>query len=432
MLFHCSIGIHSPMASIILSFVGQQDPVSDATRAEGSIVSLIHHLVAQRQTIKQVVLLYTEGTKDRAELTQGWLAEEPFYIAKEAIALLPVDQALSHDPVDLLLAVQAARHGLERAGAHQTKGDTLELNGSSGTPVMKSAWSILQAAGYAPKSRVWQVRNPQEQKETQARVFQTNVDTLRQEFDLKVIQQQLRDYNYSGARVTLLASGLRTPVLEALMLYGHRRLSLDFGNARRAIAPFLQEIDPQWNQEIQMLERQDPVALLHEAYFSAVVELKNQQLSDFLVRISQFQEQSLQYFVGQQLEIPLPSLFDETTIFWDQLPHHHPDLYHFLRAYRFRDRPLSLEKFLNRPIYLAILEYGQHPALGALQRLNGYCEQRNRYVHQFEGISELDGVEDILRTIREVLRSVGGNVQVNPFNQLNEAIAQYLQGALGA
>lgn len=424
------------MASIVLSFVGQQDPVSDTTREEGSIVSLLHHLVEQQQSIKRVILLYTEGTKERAELTHGWLAEEPFHLPNEAIALLPVDQALSHDPVDLLLAVQAARQGLEKAEACQAGRDTLELNASSGTPVMKSAWSILQAAGYAQRSRVWQVRNPKEQKETQTRVFQTNVDTLRQEFDLKVLKQQLRDYNYSGALITLRASGLETLELEALMLYGHRRLSLDFRNARQAIAPFVQTIEEQWHSEIQALEQQDPIALLYEAYFSAVVELKNQQLSDFLVRISQFQEQSLQYFVGELLDIPLPSSFDETKIFWSVLPQRHPDLYEFLKAYRFRGNPLTLEKFPNRPTYLAMLEHAQHPALEALKVLNIYCEQRNKYVHHFEGISDLEGVEDILRTIREVLTSLGNQAgrttKNNPFNQLNEAIVKRLEAGLNA
>ena len=40
---------------------------------------------------------------------------------------------------------------------------------------MKSAWNILQAAGYARNSRVWQIRNPDKIQAGQDQVFQTNV-----------------------------------------------------------------------------------------------------------------------------------------------------------------------------------------------------------------------------------------------------------------
>jgi hypothetical protein len=89
--------------------------------------------------------------------------------------------------VNLLLAVNEARNGIERGLEYFTKGDNLEFNASSDTPVMKSAWTVLQAAGYAPHSSVWQVRNPKQIQTGQTRVFETNVDTLKREFDVKVI-----------------------------------------------------------------------------------------------------------------------------------------------------------------------------------------------------------------------------------------------------
>jgi hypothetical protein len=123
------------MPSIILSFVGNQDPVSDNTHEDGSIVSLVRHLVAERNIIQQVILLHTtgpNGTQDRAELTQGWLMDDPLQLPETAITLIPVSDALSQDPVDLWLAVASARKGLEFALAHCTAQDTLELNASSG------------------------------------------------------------------------------------------------------------------------------------------------------------------------------------------------------------------------------------------------------------------------------------------------------------
>jgi hypothetical protein len=348
------------MPSIVLSFVGQQDPVSDNTHEDGSIVSLLRHLVDQQNAIKQVVLLYTtgaNGTQARAELTQGWLADAPFGLNADRVESVPVGDALSHDPVNVGLAVQAARQGLDLALGHCDPQDTLELNASSGTPVMKSAWGILQAAGYAPKSRLWQVRNPREQRPDQVRVFQSNMQWLRQEFDLTVIQQQLRDYTYNGALATLQVAGLASPGLVALLTYGYCRLSLDFARAQAAIAPYPTLLAPRWRAEIAALVQRNPQALLREAYFSAVIEFKNHNFSNFLVRVSQFQEKALHYLVNQALggQPPLPNSFDETTAFWDTLAQVHPQLNEFLSTYQFRNRPLERKGFLNRPKLIAIL-----------------------------------------------------------------------------
>ena len=49
------------MASIVLSFVGQQDPFGSKT-GEGSIVTLIRALASQGTVIKRAILIYTEGT----------------------------------------------------------------------------------------------------------------------------------------------------------------------------------------------------------------------------------------------------------------------------------------------------------------------------------------------------------------------------------
>jgi hypothetical protein len=60
------------MASIILSFVGNQDPFAVGDR-EGSIVTLVRHLIAQKQQIKHVLLLATNGTKQGSLDTKEWL-----------------------------------------------------------------------------------------------------------------------------------------------------------------------------------------------------------------------------------------------------------------------------------------------------------------------------------------------------------------------
>jgi hypothetical protein len=115
------------------------------------------------------------------------------------VHLRPTSPSLSQDPTDLLEAAQAAREGLKMSQSMMEAGDHLEFNVSSGTPAMKSSFSILQAAGYAPESTVWQVRNPKEMGEGQKRVFATNVSVLRREFDLKVFRSQVENYDFDSA-----------------------------------------------------------------------------------------------------------------------------------------------------------------------------------------------------------------------------------------
>lgn len=251
------------MASIILSFVGSQDPFAK-TDTEGSIVTLVKHLLQEQTVIKHVILLHTTGTEQNAIDTKAWLESDPVNFAPESVDLMPVDDRLSNDPVNLLLAVEAARSGLERARSKSNSEDVLEFNASSGTPVMKSSWSILQAAGYVPHSHVWQVRNPKEMGVDQLRVFKTDVGILRKEFDLKIIKQQVQDYNYSGALTTLKASGLATDVTLALLSYGYHRFSLDFDRAFSSLNPVSKNIDTQWIREISALRQKDRSFLLRE------------------------------------------------------------------------------------------------------------------------------------------------------------------------
>ena len=201
------------MSSIILSFVGNQDPFGSKT-GEGSIVTLVRFLVGQGVVIKKAILIYTEGTAIGARETKEWLVTDLGIDAGE-VELIPASWELSNDPTDLLKAAQEARRGLDLARLGMEKGDRIEFNASSGTPAMKSAFSLLQAAGYATNGQVWQVRNPTEVKEGQTRVFPTDVTVLRQEFDLKVVKGQIEGFNYGSALANLEASGLagRSPVL---------------------------------------------------------------------------------------------------------------------------------------------------------------------------------------------------------------------------
>lgn len=208
------------MASIVLSFVGNQDPFGSKT-GEGSIVTLVRALVEQGVEIKKAIFIYTEGTATGARETKEWVVSE-LGISGGDVELSPASWELSNDPTDLLKAAQEARRGLELARLSMGVGDRVEFNASSGTPAMKSAFSLLQAAGYATNGQVWQVRNPNEIKERQTRVFRTDVAVLRQEFELKVVKGQIEGFNYGSALTNLESSGLseRLPVLVDLLKAG--------------------------------------------------------------------------------------------------------------------------------------------------------------------------------------------------------------------
>lgn len=419
-------------SSIVLSFVGQQDPYSENTNQEGSIATLIRHLLDQKYNIRRVILLHTQDVAQKANDTKHWLQDKPFNLSEESIELVPVGEELSTDPVSLLLAVKEARKGLDKAIPYLSKQDRLEFNASSGTPVMKTSWSLLQAAGYASHSSVWQVRNPKQIQEGQSHVFQTNVDTLKNEFDFKVVKRQIEDYNYSGALVSLENSNFSTNLIIALLQYGQYRLAFDFDRAFKAIQPFANLVEPEFNSEISSLRGKNRLSLFKEAYFKAITNLKNQQYAEFLVDVSRFQEGFLNFSIETKLGLIWPENSRETQDFWDKIERVDAGKLHkFMKNYTMSNgkKFKFLEGFPSRPVKMAILEYYQPEfdgLLEPLQKLNDYCEQRNRYVHSFEGVSELPDGGKIVKILRDVLQQKTEVPDNNSFNVLNKRICTLL------
>ncbi|OKH25513.1 hypothetical protein NIES593_03985 [Hydrococcus rivularis NIES-593] len=420
------------MTSIVLSFVGNQDPGTDKNDKEGSIVSLTNHLLEQNQEIERIILLYTDGTQEAANFTKEWLLSgevQPLKIIEENIELIPVNEKLSQDPIDLLLAIQAARQALEKAKSYLRSGDRLELNASSGTPAMKSAWSILQAAGYAPQSRVWQVRNPDKMIPGQSRVFEANVDTLKREFDLKVIQQQINNYNYSGALANFKESGLKDNGVSVLLEYGHCRLACDFKKARQAIDRFRKIIDPRLSEEIDRLASHDQRYFIVELYFHALTKLKNQEYSNFLVLLFAFQESVLRFQVRKRLcpellNYPWKDVKEQVEKAIQQ--YQEGQLHSYL--HRLPNGRLLQLNHPSRPVLLAILEYvsEQQSLLEPLKRLNKYCNQRNDYVHQFEGVSFIEDEEHLVRDLHKIVRQITQIPEQNSFDILNQQLHSLL------
>ena len=411
------------MASIIISFVGNQDPYSDHTKEEGSIVTLVKHLIAQKQEIKQILLLGTSGTKERAEFTKEWLHTE-IEIPEASIEISVVAESLSQDPVNILLASNEAKQAIERVKNIITDTDYLELNASSGTPAMKSTWSILQAAGYAPRSHVWQVRNPKEMQAGQDRVFATDVSVLKTEFDRNIIKQQLADYNYSGALATIRSSSLTTPIIEALLNYGHRRRSFDFDRANLAIQVIDKDVAADLSTDIARLRQKDKLSLLQEVYFIAEISIKNSEYCDFLIAVAQFQENFLKYQLAS-LDLPVPDRPQNMHEFWSKLKTiDEGKIFRDLEKARCQKSSIVSNGNINIPTQIKILELMNvdRKLLDTIESLKNYCEDRNAYIHRLAGVSQIDEAESILRKIKSILKQLTKFPDRNPFDLLNDLI----------
>ncbi|WP_171974782.1 hypothetical protein [Leptolyngbya sp. 'hensonii'] len=422
------------MASIILSFVGQQDPFAK-TETEGSIVTLVHHLLANHHIVKRVFLLHTDGTQQNAIDTKDWLLSEIKNLKEDTVSLLAASEAFSQDPINQSLAVQEARQAVEQAWKHQTVQDTLEFNGSSGTPAMKSCWAILQATGYAPHSHVWQVRNPKELQPGQARVFRDDVNILKHEFDLKVIKRQVQDYNYSGALVSFQASYFNSELVMALLNYGHCRMAFDFDRADQAIQPYKAILDQQWFKEIAALRQRSYTALARECYLNGQTKLKNREYAEFLVLLSSFQETSLRALIEAKIPVDLRTGKDRTPedVWRDLAAVEGGTLMAYLRQCKTpKGEPLRLTGFLNAFLMMAILErYPEYLALlPILKDLKKYIDDRNDLVHRLAGVSEIQDLDTLQKHLKTILKAIAPLPGENPFDLLNQHICSLLDQAM--
>lgn len=412
------------MASIVLSFVGNQDPFGSRS-GEGSIVTLVKYLVENGKKIKKAILIYTEGTANGAKDTKDWLVTE-LGIGGEDVELVPASWELSNDPTDLLKAAQEARRGLDLGRLTLEKGDRIEFNASSGTPAMKSAFSILQAAGYVANGQVWQVRNPSEMREGQTRVFATDVGVLRQEFDRKVIQKQVADFNYAGAVESLRFSSLANDRAIALLEYGRCRMAFDFNLAFTHLQVVVNDVPSQLLQEISELRQRKLDAIAKELYFNAVIRYENREFSEFLVLLTQFQECVLALLIKRRLGLDLPSNYQETGIFWEQVrtADGGQPLAALQGAYQSRGWRLTMEGFTKRPQLIGLLScYGDlEQLIGLVNFLNEYCEQRNRCVHRFEGISEVENGVELVAKLKRLIKMLVALPSENPFDVLNQKV----------
>ncbi|MEA5537020.1 hypothetical protein [Crocosphaera sp. XPORK-15E] len=428
------------MASIILSFVGSQDPYSEKNHEEGSLVTLVRHLIAQSQEIRKICLLYTADTQPQAELTQDWLTSE-LKISGESINIYQVSQGLSHDPIDVELSLKEAHSFCSQIIEIKAENDIIEFNSSSGTPAMKTAWGILQASGKWGKSNLWQVRNPFQMKPHQSRVFVNNVNVVKNESDLKVIKKQLQNYNYYGTLETLENSGFEQEQLQELIGAGAFRLAFNFDKAFSSLQKVGNLAPDSWKKEIAQLRQKNSTALLKEVYYKAKINLDNQKYADFLILVFCFQENLLRYLVkkmilpAHQVDKNWNQLEKEKTITTSIQKFDNGKLKTHLENYRLANGEkirIDFERFLNRIILKAILDYQPEKnslLLSLIESLETYCQTRNDYIHNLEGVPEITKEESdrIMNDMKTILTEITNFLSVNPFDTLNVQILNNLK-----
>ncbi|MGB9803130.1 hypothetical protein [Desulfofundulus sp.] len=146
------------MLKMMFSFVGEQDPFSEKTGEEGSVVTLCRHLNPNVVYLFPTAAGYgvKSETQTNADFTREWILKE----VGVDIGVFIKPLALN-DPTDYSSILPRVRKEVgEVLTALAGQEVEIHLNCSSGTPQLKSTWIILANAGLFRNCHLWQVSNP--------------------------------------------------------------------------------------------------------------------------------------------------------------------------------------------------------------------------------------------------------------------------------
>ncbi|MEW6229512.1 MAG: hypothetical protein AB1700_15705 [Bacillota bacterium] len=159
---------------VLLTFVGDQDPISEKTNEEGSIVTLV------REIRPDIVGMFPSAdipgvrssTERNALETRDWIHSE---IASDIqVYIRPLSLTDATDYVQILREGEQEVQKFTSMLPHAQEAE-FYLNTSSGTPQMKAAFLLWANSGFIPRARLMQVGNPLYAKQ---RVKELTVDFL--------------------------------------------------------------------------------------------------------------------------------------------------------------------------------------------------------------------------------------------------------------
>jgi hypothetical protein len=220
-----------------------------------------------------------------------------------------------------------------------------------------------------------------------------------------------------------------TPLIVALLQYGHSRSAFDFEQAGKYLKPHRQIVAVALAQDIDKLRRAEPEALLQDVYWSAAMHLKNHNYCDFITAVVQFQENTLRLLLARA-GLAAPHGYRETEAFWQRVKKvDEGNLWQSLEQQQKRHKYLRTQGELNNPTMIAILRHFNDPKvpINALEQLKEICDRRNQYIHRLRGVSEIKEAPDFLSKMRGILTNFTNLPPENPFDHLNKEILDRLK-----
>jgi hypothetical protein len=187
------------MGKVLLTFVGEQDPYSNKTDSEGSIVTLVKSIspdLVYMLPSKRLPGIKSE-TESNAILTKEWLIDF-VKLDKKNIYLYPLSITDPRNiPVLLDQGSVEIKRILETLGEEDVE---LAINTSSGTPQMQSCWYIWVNSGlFAPyQVTLYQVGNPLYAPE-EKRVETLTVEFMEEGNTVERIRKYLENMMYLSA-----------------------------------------------------------------------------------------------------------------------------------------------------------------------------------------------------------------------------------------
>ena len=200
------------MKKMMFSFVGEQDPYSEKTEEEGSVVTLC------RKIRPDIVYLFpTAGghgvrseTQSNADLTRDWIVQS--VDPNVEVFIRPM---VLNDPTDFTSVIPAVRRAVDEVlSAVGMDEFEIHINCSSGTPQLKNTWLILANGGVFSNCHLWQVANPR--YAPAERVREIEITFLEEENILTRLKQYTREFQFKQ----MAEESLR---LKQISAYSYRR-----------------------------------------------------------------------------------------------------------------------------------------------------------------------------------------------------------------
>ncbi|WP_338835353.1 RNA repair transcriptional activator RtcR family protein [Neomoorella thermoacetica] len=199
---------------VLLSFVGNQDPISEKTNEPGAVLTLCQEIKPEI-----VYLLPTAEGPDIASSTEAnaWMTKDLMkdISPQSACYIRPLSLA---DPTDFQELLPCVKETVKRI-LHELQRNSQELkihlNCSSGTPQMTACWYVLANSGFIPAAHLWQAHNPK-MVAPEKRVREIRLNFLEEENILSRIYRCLPEYLFE-----VMAAECRE--LQNISLYSVRR-----------------------------------------------------------------------------------------------------------------------------------------------------------------------------------------------------------------